>query len=85
MKDVKFSPASLTVPSGTTVTWTNKDSFDHTVTADDGSYDSGNLAQGKTWSHTFNAPGTYHYYCKPHASKGSDGAYKGMTGTIVVT
>lgn len=84
MKDVKFAPATVTVAAGTTVTWHNKDSFDHTVTAEDASYDSGSIASGGSWSHKFDAPGTYVYYCKPHAS-GSAGSHTGMTGKVVVT
>lgn len=94
MKDLKFSPATLTVPVGATVTWTNEDPMGHTVTPTDailwGTQGSGSdpddwLQQGGTWAHTFTKPGTYTYYCIPHASKSSDGSYRGMTGTIVVT
>ena len=84
LKDLKFSPATITVAAGTTVTWHNKDSFDHTVSAEDASFESGNLAGGGTWTHTFSAPGTYTYYCKPHSSGGS-GSHTGMTAKIVVT
>src|SRR6476469_105221 len=68
-----FVPATLTVSTGTTVTWTNGDSTLHTVTS--GSAESGNsgtefdssyLAAGKTFQHQFGAAGTFDYYCTLH-------------------
>lgn len=47
IKNLAFNPASITVRAGDTVTWTNSDSMAHTVTADNGEFDSGNLAQEK--------------------------------------
>ncbi len=70
-----FSPASITVPAGTTVTWTNKDSPTHTVSAKDGTFDSGNLATGATFSYTFSQKGTFEYSCKLHPS---------MSGKVIV-
>ena len=70
-----FSPTSLQVAAGTTVTWTNNDTAAHTVTADDGSFDSGNLAAGQTFTHTFTASGTVAYHCNYHPN---------MIATIVV-
>ncbi len=75
-----FAPSTLSVPAGSTVTWTNTDGVVHTVTANDGSFDSGGLAEGDTFQMEFDAPGTYGYYCVPHGAPGS-----GMFGTIVVT
>ena len=75
-----FGPSTLTVPAGTTVTWTNTDQAAHTVTADDGSFDTGFVAPGQTVSLTFAAPGTYPYYCIPHGAPGG----AGMAGVIVV-
>ena len=49
IKDMAFSPATLNVTAGTTVTWTNNDAMTHTVTADDASFDSGNVAAGATY------------------------------------
>jgi plastocyanin len=63
-----FSVSSLSVKTGTTVTWTNNDATTHTVTADDGSFDSGNVAPGGTFSHTFNAVGTIAYHCSIHTT-----------------
>lgn len=72
-----FSPASITVPVGTKVTWTNQDSTTHTVTADDGkTFDSGNLANGATFSFTFTTAGTFAYHCAIHSS---------MKATVIVT
>jgi plastocyanin len=70
-----FSPATVTVPIGSTVIWTNKDSAPHTVTSDSGVFDSGNLAEGGTFSHTFTQAGTFKYHCNLHPS---------MTGKIIV-
>ncbi|MGO9206964.1 MAG: plastocyanin/azurin family copper-binding protein [Candidatus Limnocylindrales bacterium] len=66
--DFGFTPASLTVTVGTTVTWTNTGTVSHTVTADDGSFDSGTLASGATYKHTFSKAGTYAYHCSIHPS-----------------
>jgi len=71
-----FQPGSLEVAAGTTVTWTNDDPTQHTVTAGDGSFDSGALASGATFSHTFDASGTFAYACAIHPT---------MTGTVVVS
>ncbi len=74
IEQFKFSPPSLTVPVGTTVTWQNKDSAPHTVTSSQG-FGSDKLEQGGTFSHTFSTAGTYNYACKFHPR---------MTGTVVV-
>ena len=70
-----FSVGSLIVASGTTVTWTNNDNVTHTVTADDGSFDSGNIAAGGTFKHTFSSAGTFNYHCTIHP---------GMKASVVV-
>src|SRR5215212_6574164 len=74
--DFAFQPASIEVPAGSTVTWTNTGAVTHTVTADDGAYDSGQLKPGTSFSQTFTTPGTYTYHCEIHPQ---------MTGTVVVT
>ncbi len=61
-----YSENVLTVPVGTTVTWTNDDSTMHTVTSVDGLFDSGFLREGQAWSYTFTEPGEYEYLCAPH-------------------
>jgi plastocyanin len=76
IKDFAFSPASDSVPTGSKVTWTNNDTTAHTVTFDDGSADSGNLAPGSTFDHTFATAGTFAYHCTIHSS---------MHGTVTVT
>ena len=68
IKGFAFQPNSLEVPVGTTVTWTNDDAIQHSVTASDNSFDSGFFTQGGTFSHTFDHPGTYAYYCARHGS-----------------
>ena len=70
-----FNPGQLTIAVGDTVTWTNSDSTAHTATADDGTFDSGNLANGDTFSYTFTEVGTVSYTCSYHSS---------MTGSITV-
>ena len=72
-----YSPPTITVVMGVnnTVTWVNNDAAPHTVTATDGSFNSGNLNAGQSWSHTFTAPGTYTYYCAYHSW---------MKGTVIV-
>lgn len=93
MENIQFEPRELRVPVGATVTWTNHDPVEHTVTPTDkalwGTEGSGDdperwLAGGDTWSFTFASPGVYTYYCIPHASRGPDGAWRGMVGTIIV-
>ncbi len=61
-----FSVNVLRVPVGTVVTWLNQDDQMHTVTAADGSFDSGFLAQGETFAVTFDTPGEFEYACTPH-------------------
>ena len=62
-----YEPPKVDVVAGTTVQWTNDSVRRHTVTADDGSYDSGSLNTNETYEHTYGAPGTYGYYCRLHA------------------
>ena len=75
IKDYAFTPPTLTMAAGTTVTWTNDDAVPHTATASDGSFDSGNINPGESFSFTFATPGTHPYICQYHA---------GMQGSIVV-
>lgn len=93
MRDTAYSPKVLAVPVGAKVTWTNRDPIRHTVTpADPQAWGDGGsgvdiadwLDQGGSYSKTFTTPGTYVYYCVPHAAQGDDGEWLGMVGTIVV-
>ena len=71
-----FSPASITVAVGDTITWSDSDAQAHTATADDGSFDTGAIAgSGGTGSATFATAGTFPYHCKIHPT---------MTGTVTV-
>jgi len=79
--DNSFSPNKITVPVGATVVWTHKGQKPHTVTADDGSFDSGKLENGVSFKQTFGKTGTFPYFCQFHGGKGSEG----MAGAIVVT
>jgi len=77
IQNFTFSPASLPIQNGTTVTWTNQDTAPHQPTSDSGpvSFSSDPLAQGASFIFMFTTPGTYTYHCAIHPS---------MTGTIVV-
>ncbi|WP_409181721.1 plastocyanin/azurin family copper-binding protein [Amycolatopsis sp. VS8301801F10] len=68
MRGYKFSPASLTIAAGDTVTWTNHDTAPHNVVVTDGpeKFTSPTLQTGGTFSHTFAKAGTYSYYCSIH-------------------
>lgn len=73
--DFAFGAGRVTVPAGAEVRWVQRDSFDHSVVADDGSFRSDSLAAGAAFTHRFDAPGTYRYHCGIHPS---------MTATVVV-
>src|ERR1051325_1683638 len=66
MKGMGFQPAELTVHPGETVEFKNEDIFAHTVTADDGSFDSGLIQPGSSWKMTVQKTGTIGYHCTPH-------------------
>ena len=61
-----FGPTSLTVSSGTTVTWINNDDVPHTVVSDDKAFRSKALDTDDKFSYTFTKPGTYNYFCSVH-------------------
>jgi plastocyanin len=75
ISDFKFTPATVTIHTGDTITWTNDGPSEHTATASNGSFDTGILKKGQSGSHTFTQPGTYAYICTIHPF---------MHGTIVV-
>ncbi len=70
-----FTPKSLTVAAGTTVTWTNRDDIPHTATSTEKKFASPVLDTDQAFSFKFQEPGSYPYFCKIHPT---------MTGTIVV-
>jgi plastocyanin len=72
-----FIPWNITVPAGTTVTWTSKEASTHTVTSDTGLFDASLTYIGASFNYTFNATGVYTYHCTPHSAAG-------MTGKIIV-
>ncbi len=70
--DHTFDPAQLKVAAGTTVTWINRDTEAHTVTADNGLFDSGVIEPGKSYSTWLGGAGTVAYHCEKHPDmKGS--------------
>lgn len=73
-----FSPMTVTIQPGDTVTWTNEGG-NHSVTADNGSFDSGVSSNAWTFSHTYPSAGSFGYHCDEHGGPGS-----GMFGTVVV-
>lgn len=66
IKGYDYHPKTLTVKVGTRITWSDKDSANHTVTADDHSFDVGNISAGARGSHTFAKAGTFAYHCNYH-------------------
>src|SRR6266446_206943 len=76
MKNSAFSPATITVASGSKVTWMNDDNMVHTVTTSDASLNSGDIAVGYSYSKTFSSAGTYNYYDTQNTS---------MTGVLIIT
>src|SRR6476469_1062984 len=64
--DFAYDPDPVTVQVGGKVTWLNQDSAPHTATAEDGSFDTGTLEEGKLKSETFKQAGTYDYICEIH-------------------
>jgi plastocyanin len=90
MTGLRFYPETTHVKVGDTVEWRNQSSFTHSVNAnpqrfpDDvsipagaASFDSGRIAAGDVYRHTFTTPGTYNYVCLPHVDFG-------MSGTVIV-
>ena len=71
-----YIPATVRVKAGTTVVWKNEDQMPHTVTASDGTWDSGIIQPGGTYSRRFMGEGGFAYYCVPHPE---------MRGSVVVS
>lgn len=81
MQNTSFSPDELTVSAGTSVSWVNRDGFDHTVTSGtpgnpDGAFDSGTIGPDGTYSRSFSQADTVEYYCSIHGDN--------MTAVIIV-
>jgi plastocyanin len=80
IKTFQFQPKAIEVHAGATVTWTNQDNIDHTVTSGtpespDGAFASASFGKGKSFTATFERPGEYAYFCSKH---------KSMHGTVKV-
>ena len=76
IKNFSFNPSTITIKTGTKVTWANNDSVAHTVTSDSGNLlNSTLIAPGQSFSFTFTNPGSTNYHCTPHPT---------MKGSIVV-
>jgi plastocyanin len=75
VKDFMFTPNSLTIKAGSSVTWANLDDEPHNVVSDAGLFRSGAMDTNESFSFKFDKPGTYHFTCSIHPR---------MVGTIVV-
>jgi plastocyanin len=75
VKEFMFTPNSLSIKAGSTVTWANMDDEPHTVVSDTGLFRSGAMDTNESFSFKFDKPGTYHFTCSIHPR---------MVGTIVV-
>ncbi len=75
MSNYAFSPTTVTVAKGTTITWQNNDGVAHTSTSDTGVWDTGNIPSGGSKTTTFDVTGTFPFHCSYHTM---------MTGKIVV-
>jgi plastocyanin len=74
--ELAYRPATLTVVAGTVIEWVNRDPLMHTVTADGGAFDSGEIQPGGRWAHRFDTPGRFSFHCTPHPF---------MRGVVIVT
>ncbi len=75
IEGMAFNPSTITVTAGTTITWTNKDPVNHTVTSTTNLFDSGSKSTNGVFSHTFPTAGIFPYYCTIHPY---------MTATVIV-
>ncbi|KAI8318582.1 copper binding protein, plastocyanin/azurin family [Martensiomyces pterosporus] len=76
IQNFAYSPGTLTISSGDTVTWINNDQVAHTVTSSSNAFDSGSVGPGESFSYAFTTQGTFQYLCTIHPR---------MTGTVIVT
>lgn len=70
-----YDPTLIVVKVGTTVTWNNKENIKHSVTSDEGMFESGDMKKGNQYGFTFAAKGYYIYHCSYH---------RAMKGTVLV-
>lgn len=75
IQNFAFSPASLTIKKGESVTWTNEDSAPHQIASDSNAFSGNAISKGQTYSFTFNDAGEFDYHCAIHPS---------MKGKIIV-
>ena len=75
VKNFTFKPKEVVVPAGVTVIWVQKDRAPHTITAKDGTFDSGKLTKGDKFAQTFTKKGTFEDTCQFHPS---------MRGKVIV-
>lgn len=68
IQGMAFTPSTITVTAGTTITWTNNDGVAHTVTSNTGLFESGSISNNGTYSHLFTTVGTFPYHCAIHTS-----------------
>jgi hypothetical protein len=73
MVGMVFTPATITVSAGTTITWKNNDGIAHTSTSDSGVWDTGNMAAGASTTTTFSTAGSFPYHCTYHSNMGMKG------------
>ena len=95
IRDFSFSPSTMQIKAGTTVSWTNNGPMPHTTVSDTGVWTSGTLASpsggggygggtaGQSFQFAFNTPGSYPYHCSLHPPTQSQ--YASFVGTITVT
>ncbi|MDX1372483.1 MAG: plastocyanin/azurin family copper-binding protein, partial [Nitrososphaeraceae archaeon] len=74
-KGLSFDPSQITIPAESTVFWTNEDAIEHTVTSNEGLFDSGPISPGDTFDNTFESTGEFGYHCSIHPF---------MTGVVII-
>ena len=79
-RDNVFDPEEVRIDPGDTVVWQNQGARAHTVTADDGSYKSGDMKRGETFRQTYEKEGYYFYFCRYHGARNR----VGMSGVVIV-
>ena len=75
LTNTAYAPSPISIAAGDTITWTNNDNTAHTSAGDDGSWNSGSIAPGASFSRTFPSAGVFSYHCTIHP---------GMVGTVTV-